>query len=513
MHCSDPLWRDDVYNETCDQYHYGRSAEDASELKAQCTEDTNAAGVLALDACQLTCRSTRCALPADCVDDASWKHVRMVGPGKTVTTRCADFAAGKPGHRTCCKVQGVKLSGTSVLAKDACPASCRTCDARLDDLEFWGTEDSLLVVLALLPLLLRAADVARAVQKTLHCCNWPWTSSSSRSQVRGDTEGNDWSPKGSVSLRQNDASLELEHSPLKLSPASNASSPEATASSSPVRLDHEQMDVRSVWTGSARLSGGDNQSNGGKRLTWEEGRRRRGLAVSEAIQLTLYRLLGWHCCPPLVYAWIVREYYVALDDESIWFQWLAVLVGMREVAHLVLALWCVVTTPMVFLVDLQATLINKHAVIYLIICLFGPWLFLLRVAFPMHEMSAGAEYRSTPNGKGAGGTCRRCDHWCSEWLQLARQEPYISGLVASFSLLEMCNVFAFVVGLIIVSSDSDGKGPEGQGDLVPVPMLVCFFMGSIAWFTLVKTVLLRNPAEDDSDSSEDDSDDDQQTYA
>ena len=54
-------------------------------------------------------------------------------------------------------------------------------------------------------------------------------------------------------------------------------------------------------------------------------------------------------------------------------------------AHLALTLLCLCQRPLVFLVDLQATLTQKNAQQHLVICLFAPWLFLLRAARPMHE--------------------------------------------------------------------------------------------------------------------------------
>jgi hypothetical protein len=488
---------------------------DATELKNECRLDQSDEGVKAIDACQVSCKSTKCALAENCKDDQHWKHERTVRAGASKVFRCADYAVGKPGHRACCSDQGIGHGGTTVLAKDACPASCRTCDAQLNDLEFWTTADFMLALLALLPLLLRAADVGTAIQNALHCCAWPWSPHAATGIGGGGEDGGD-SRRKSGSFGQVDSSVELESSPLKLSPASNSSTD--TPSSSRSRHDSShQLDFGTVWSGNAGVGGG---IAGG---SWEEGWRRRGITPCEAMQVTLYRLLGWHCCPALVYVYLVDEYYEALDDESVLFKWLAVAVGLRELAHLALALWCFCSRPIVFLVDLHATTTKKNAEQHLAICLFAPWLFLLRAALPMH---AHVGYGATPDGGATSGAgvasgisaapagCWKCLCPGSVWLKLAElntRERYTVGVVVSLVLLDMCNVFAFVTGVwIMVDDDEGGEGGGNGGQSVPFPIIVSLALGTVAWLALVATVAPRRAVEesDDSEGGSDGDDDD-----
>ncbi len=519
--CSNPEWRDERSNKTCDQYRVGLSRDDTSELRAECRLDKSVADVLAIDACQLACKSTMCALPEDCADNPNWRHERVVGDGDKRIFRCADYAVGKPGHRFCCAEQGtVPGNPAHVLARDACRAACRTCDAQLNDLEFLGTEDFLLALLALVPLFLRAVDVGTAIQDILHCCGPRW---GSPADGGGSEDGND-GRRRSGSFGQLDSSVEQESSSLKLSPASNTSM--GTPSSDRLGSSYYQLDVGTVWSGNSRFGDGDMRSDNDSRSNllgiagWLEGKRQRGFDIAAATQVTLYRLFGWHCCPALVYGFIYSQYRLALDDESIWFQRMAFAVGMREAAHLALTLLCLCQRPLVFLVDLQATLTQKNAQQHLVICLFAPWLFLLRAARPMHESAGSPGYHVTNDGTGgravdgAGGVaapvCWTCMCRGSVWMQLSVRERVTLGLVVCLGILDTCNVAGLFTGIAIMVGDEDE-----EDDMVPIPIMVSFFVGSVACLVLAMTLwseLWPRRSVVDSDDSDDESDDDDHVY-
>lgn len=532
LRCSDPEWRDDRWNKTCDQYRVGLSSDDDSELRAECKLDQSEDGTLAITACQLACKSTMCALPENCKDSPNWRHERVVGHGEKTILRCADYAVGKPSHRACCAEQGtIPGNPAHLLARDACRAACRTCDAQLNDLEFWGTEDFLLTLLALVPLILRAIDVGCAIQNTLHCCGPPWDLSAAGD---GDSE-DDGSRRRSGSFSQIDSSVELESSTLKLSPASNAS----MGTPNPDRLgsSYYQLDVGAVWSGNSRFGGatGDGTTSSSNLLGisgWLGGRRQRGFSMVAAAQVTLYRLVGWHCCPPLVYWFIYSQYRLALDDESIWFQRMAFAVGMREAAHLCLTLWCACRMPLVFLVDMQATLTQKNAQQHLVICLLAPWLFLLRAARPMHEIAGTPGYHATNDGRGGSavvppsrGTgsvaAPMCLTWLcpgcgSVWMSLSVRERITLCLALCLGILDLCNLIGLFTGITIMAGndDEDDRVSEGSDDMVPLPILMSFFVGSAAWVLMAWTLCPRNlsSAVLDSDDSDDESDDEDHVY-
>ena len=508
-----------------------------------------------MEACQVTCRSTKCALAADCQDDASWRNVREL-PSGADERGCDDYEQGKPGHDYCCADEGVVASGATQLAKDACPAACRTCDTQLDDLEFFSSRDFMLAVLAAVPLLLRIVDVGWAVQgvlRCLPCCLDDGAATDTAAAGHGHSGGGrnpvaaaaGSGPGPSSSGR--DESVELESSPLKLSPMDDSSSPPNGSSSSSSdsvsvsmrmsRMDigSERLDVSTVWRvgstsgggggggGGSRHAGADAGGGGGggggggsgNRLSWSEGCAVRRMGFCEALRCSAYRLVAWHLCPPLIYCWLYRSYYYSLDDEGPIFFYLAWIVGLREATHAILAIWCALSKPLVFLVDLQATLESAGVIEHLGLVIFAPWVLLLRATFPMHAQqelgrsssggSSSSSYAATataapavPAASGggvgrAGASGGGCCGTIGIWRQLYLRDRILLCFMAVVSVMELCSVVAFVMGI-------------WYEDLVPYPLMVSFAVGSLSWFFLAyiaKRVLCSGPDDDDDEDDDD----------
>ena len=298
--CSNPEWRDERSNKTCDQYRVGLSRDDTSELRAECRLDKSVADVLAIDACQLACKSTMCALPEDCADNPNWRHERVVGDGDKRIFRCADYAVGKPGHRFCCAEQG------------NCPRAIpRMCSRE--------TPAEQLAALAT-----HSSTTSSSWAPKISCWRcWRWyrcfygqstwappykTFYTAADHVGvhppmvGGQRGTATMAEGrSGSFGQLDSSVEQESSSLKLSPASNTSM--GTPSSDRLGSSYYQLDVGTVWSGNSRFGDGDMRSDNDSRSNllgiagWLEGKRQRGFDIAAATQVTLYRCLAGIAAP------------------------------------------------------------------------------------------------------------------------------------------------------------------------------------------------------------------------
>ena len=378
-----------------------------------------------MEACEVACRSRKCAAAAVCQDDPMWTHTRVVRAGEMLSQGCGHYAPGVAGsaHRYCCADKGTD----GRLASAACPAACRTCPSRLDDLDQCDDADCirytiLLVVLAILPLCVRVFAAARSVRKVTGTfrCGAKRLERQHSDDLRGSGSVGLGSDGGKGGGGTNPLAAVADHSVqasenLTLSPENGTDEEYGGSDSGP---SSEPLTVDTVWRAG---------------ISWDEGRRRRNLETCEALGLSLWRLLMWHVGPLVAYSCIFCVYYESLDDEPFFLQ-LAWLVLVREVIHGVVALWCIVSKPCVFLVDLENTVKSQNAVPNLAMVVLAPWVFLLKAV--------------VSDGPG----------------QENRNVLVVLGILA----LDFCNVIALLYGSLVDDPES-------------IPMMVYYGVSSIAW--------------------------------
>ena len=95
-------------------------------------------------------------------------------------------------------------------------------------------------------------------------------------------------------------------------------------------------------------------------------------------------------------------------------------------------------------------------------------------------------------------------------MQLSVRERVTLGLVVCLGILDTCNVAGLFTGIAIMVGDEDE-----EDDMVPIPIMVSFFVGSVACLVLAMTLwseLWPRRSVVDSDDSDDESDDDDHVY-
>ena len=407
-------------------------------MRRQCQGDKNARGVLAKCACQVACRATHCRSAEVCFDEETWRSNRHGDP-------CSEYEFGKPGHAHCSEHGSSDGLGTGhKSAREACPAACRACPTRLDMLDICEgsciRDTILLVMLALLPLALRLLEAGRSVSRVLEDSRSPRP------------------------LPAQDDSLELEGD--ERDPLSNDDIGEVG-----MRPTGEKVDYEACIDGV---------------IGWEQARKQRGWDPSDAMFHTLGRVAVWcaptpsrrfwagdmlfgsaevlrrrHLLPPVVYLLILDFYIDAMELPMYQLAWA---VGLREVLHGVLALLLLLKKPLVYLLDLQATLGSANAKEKLCICVFAPWAYLIKATLP-----SGPRYQHVTIGTIGRGFC-----------QLGAGHVYTrvcvcAGTVAVVAVLDLCNLFAFIFGLVV--------GDENSKE--PIPVMVSFGASTLAWFVFV----------------------------
>ena len=325
------------------------------QIRGMCQVDKNEAGVLAKCACQVACRATHCRSAEVCFDEETWRSNRHGDP-------CSEYEFGKPGHAHCSEHGSSDGLGTGhKSAREACPAACRACPTRLDMLDICEgsciRDTILLVMLALLPLALRLLEAGRSVSRVLEDSRSPRP------------------------LPAQDESLELEDD--ERDPLSNDDIGEVG-----MRPTGEKVDYEACIDGV---------------IGWEQARKHRGWDPSDAMFHTLGRVAVWcaptrsqrfwagdaswlsavlrhrHLLPPVVYLLILDFYIDAMELPMYQLAWA---VGLREVLHGALALLLLLKKPLVYLLDLQATLGSANAKEKLCICVFAPWAYLIKASLP-----------------------------------------------------------------------------------------------------------------------------------
>ena len=100
----------------------------------------------------------------------------------------------------------------------------------------------------------------------------------------------------------------------------------------------------------------------------------------------------------MVYLLILDFYIDAMELPMYQLAWA---VGLREVLHGVLALLLLLKKPLVYLLDLQATLGSANAKEKLCICVFAPWAYLIKATLP-----SGPRYQHVTIGTIGRGFCQ-----------------------------------------------------------------------------------------------------------